>query len=149
MLLIYLMISTIIFRHLRLFKYFSKIKSLCFPVVERLSHFQFVCSSNHFIYSSKTKLSHILSHFLGYELHIIHYMPGVTCIFFTKLRILSGNAYRTGIEMTNPHHDTPQYNQGGGRKSIFFSAKKSCYHKIPSSFHLAVSFQYDPASQII
>ncbi|GAC1615574.1 MAG: hypothetical protein NVS9B12_15770 [Vulcanimicrobiaceae bacterium] len=76
-------------------------------------------------------------------------MIGSARKLLAQLRVLCGDADRTGIKMTDAHHDTTERNKRRGGKAEFFGSEQRGHHHIASGFELAVRFNHDAAAQIV
>ena len=69
-------------------------------------HFKKVHPANKLVKMFKTDLSHIFPHLPGKKKQETDNMFSPAFEVFTEFRILSGNAYRAGVEVAFTHHYT-------------------------------------------
>ena len=94
--------------HLGLVQNIGVVQPFGFPVVYGFMGLDLVGPTNHVIHGPKAELGHILADFLSHELHEVDRMGRVARKFLAQYRILGGDADRTGVEVTDPHHNTAE-----------------------------------------
>ena len=67
----------------------------------------------------------------------------------TKLRVLCGNAHRTGIQITFTHHHASQNYQGCCTKAILLGTKQRHEHDVATALQLTVYLQANLSAQTI
>src|SRR5438045_8760079 len=92
-------------RDFGLIKNVAKVQPPGFPMVDGFFDFEAIGPANHFVHLAETELSHKLANFFSDEPHEIGRMLRLAGETFAQLRILRGHADRTGIEMTDAHHN--------------------------------------------
>src|SRR5690606_2110382 len=101
--------------------------------------------SDHVFKLSEPHLSHVLPYFLGDEEEKIDDVLRLACEFFAELGVLSRHADRTGVQMTDPHHDAPGGNQRPSGETELLRPEQCCDDNIAAGLELSIRL-YDHAS---
>ena len=88
------------------------------------AHFESIRTADHFVDRAEAQLGHMLTHFLGNEAHEIDHVGRIAREFLAQFGILRGDAHRTGVQVTDAHHDAAQGHQRRGGKAEFLGAQQ-------------------------
>ena len=149
MVLRYLAIPANVAPDLWLIKNRCEIQTFGLPMFHSAAHFEPIRTANHFVDRAKAQLGHMLTHLLGDEAHEIHHVGWIALKFLAQLGILRGDPHRTGVEVTDPHHDAAQGHQGSGCKAEFLGAKHRSNDDVAARLQLSVGLHSDAAAQIV
>src|SRR6266850_2145577 len=111
-------------RHLGLIKDLGEIETVGFPMIDGLPDFQAVHAPDHAIHLAESELRHQLANFLRDHAHERGDVLRLAGKALAQLRVLGGHAHRTGVEMTNPHHNATHRHEWRGRETEFFSPQQ-------------------------
>ena len=114
-----------------------------------LLHLQQIAPSDQLIHGADAKLRHIFTELLSHKMHKVDHILRFAPKAFTKLRILSSDAHRTGVQITYTHHDTTHSYKRSCGKTKFLCAKHGRNGHIPASHKLSVGFQTNLRTQIV
>ena len=76
-------------------------------------------------------------------------MTGTASELLAQIRTLSRYADRAGIEMANPHHDTPHRHQRRSGETELLRTEQGSDHHIAAGLELAVGLNDDTTAQIV
>src|SRR5258706_10186456 len=76
-------------------------------------------------------------------------MVRITAEFRAQSWILGSHADRTGVQVTDAHHDAAETHQRRRSKAKFLCSQQGRNHHIATGLELAVGFQNDAAAEII
>ena len=68
---------------------------------------------------------------------------------FAQFLVLRSDAYRAGIHVAFAHHDTTQYDQGGGGEAVFFGSEHGHEDDVAARLQLSVGLQADLSAEVI
>ena len=91
----------------------------------------------------------ILAHFFGEKLEERLHELGLAGEAFAKLRVLSRNPHRTGVQVTHPHQDAAADDHRGGRKTKLLRSEQRRDDHIATGLHLAINLKGDASTQVI
>ncbi len=74
-------------------------------MLNALAHVEQVGTTNQLVEAAHAELRHDLPHFFGNKEEEIDHIFRLARKLLTQLRVLRGNAHRTGIEVTFAHHN--------------------------------------------
>ena len=135
--------------NLRLVEDSREIQALGSPVADGPSGVELVRVPNHFVDRTEAEFGHVLAHFLSDEAHEVDYICWVAGESLAQFGVLCRHPHRTGIEMTDPHHDAAERHQGSGGKAEFLGSEECGDHHIAARLQLPVRFDCDTAAQIV
>ena len=127
--------------NVRLMKHGRQIQPAGFPVINGQGSLQAVHPSHHFRHRAKAKVGHDLAQVFGYKSHEVHEVFGAAGKFLAQFRVLGRNAHGAGVQVANPHHDTPQTYQRDRTETEFLGTQQAGHGHIPGRFQLTVGFQ--------
>ena len=90
--------------------------------------------SDHFVDGAETEFGHDFTEFHGDERHEIDDMFRFAFEVFTKFRILSGDADRAGVFLTDTHHQAAHRDEGSRCESVFFGTEQCSDRDITTGF---------------
>ena len=135
--------------HLGLVQNGGEVQPLGLPVGDRPLWLQYIGAPHHLIDGAEAQLRHDFPHILGNEAHKINHVVRVPHEVLAQFWILGGHPHRTGIQVTDSHHDAAQGYQGSGGKTKLLRPQQGSNHHIPPGFHLAIRLHHHPATQVV
>ena len=118
-------------------------------MVNGLARFQLVHPPDHLGDRSEAQLGHVFAQFLGDVEHEVGHVFWLAHELGAQLWVLRGNAYRTGIQVTHPHHDATHTNQRRCRKAKLFRAQQRGHGHIAPSLELTIGLDGHSAAQVV
>ena len=91
-----------------------KVEATRLPVIHRRFHVEPVHAPDHLVQRTEAEAAHQLAYLLRHEAEEVHHMVRVTGEFLAQLRVLGGDADRTGVEVAHAHHDATEHRQRRG-----------------------------------
>ena len=127
----------------------GEIHSLGLPVVHGFFGVQDVGASNHFGDGPEPQPGHDLPHLLGDKGEVVDQILRLAGEQLAQLRVLGGDAHRTGVHMALAQHDATADHQSRGCEADFFRAQQSGHRGVPAGLELTVGLHHDAAPQAI
>src|SRR5579885_2394223 len=100
---------------------------------------------DHLCQGAEAELRHIFAQFFCDKHHEVNYMLGLALELLAKLRILSCDAHRTGIQMTDTHHDAAGGDECCAGKSKLLGAQQGSNRHVATGLELAIGLNGDSA----
>ena len=98
---------------------------------------------------SKAQHCQVLTDLLSDVLEEVHDELGPATEAPAQFAVLGCDAYGTGVEMADAHHDAARDHQWGRRKAILLGAQKCCHDHVAARLQLPVGLHHDPVSQAV
>lgn len=127
----------------------AEVDALLLPMIRSLNSIQTVGASDHFLNGAEAEAGHNFAQILRDESHKVNDMLRIASKVLAQIRILCCDADRTGVHLTDPHHDATYSHQRRCGESELFGAQQRGYGQIAAAQHFAVGFQDDPVAQIV
>src|SRR4029077_19525996 len=102
---------------------------------------QHVGAPDHLVHRPEAKLSHQLTHFLGDEEEVVHYVLWLAAETRAQFGILRRDADGTRVEVTLPHHYAAFDDERRGREPEFIGAEQRADDYVAPGLELAVRLQ--------
>ena len=127
----------------------AEIESLRLPVIERHLRLEPIDAADHLLETTEAELGHDLAQVARDEAHEVHHMLRITREAFTQPRILRRDARRTGVEVTDAHHDAADRHQRRGGEPELLGTEQRSDRDIASRLQLPIGLDRDAAAQIV
>ena len=118
-------------------------------MVDRRPHVQTVDPTDHLVERPEAKLGHQLPDLLGDEPEEGRDELRRAREALAELRILGGDAHRTGVEVADAHHDAAHDNQGRGGKPELLGAEQRRDDHVAPRLELPVHLDDDAVAQLV
>ena len=100
----------------------GEVDALRLPVFAGFGGVEAFDVADHLVDGAEPEFGHDLAEFHGDERHEIHHVLGLAFEVLAQLGILSGDADRAGVFLTDAHHQATDGHEWCGGEAVFFSA---------------------------
>ena len=136
-------------RHFRLVEDRGEVEPLRLPVGDRGPRVEPVHLADHLVDRAETELRHQFAEFFGEHEEEVDDVLRLAGELLAELRILGGDAHRTGVEVALPHHDAAHHHQRRrGDAKLLGSEQRGHRHVLRSADH-AVGLHDDPTAEVV
>jgi hypothetical protein len=105
--------------------------------------------ANHLVDGAETELSHDGTELIGHVVEEVDDVLGRTLELLTKLRILSSNTNRAGIQVALAHKDAAHSNERSSGKAPLLGTKQTGDGDITTSLELTVSLDNNTTTKVV
>ena len=126
-----------------------EIQPLGLPMVDRLVRAEPLDVAHHVVELAEAKLGHDAADILGHEGEEADDVFGLAVEPLPQIGVLRGNADRARAEMTLPHEDAAQADQGRGAEAEPLGAEQGADHHVAAGPHLAVALHDDAVAEAV
>src|SRR5690606_29927287 len=130
-------------------EYPAEIKTLRFPVLNRLLGIQLVDSADHLVELTEAKLRHDLACLFGDKEQDVDDVLGLAVELLAQFLVLRCNADRTSIQMAFAHHDAAHGDKRHRGEAELVCPQQSADHDVATCLQLAVDLNANSAAQIV
>ena len=108
-----------------------------------------VGAADHLVHRAEAELGHELAHVLGDEPEVVLDELRLAGELLAQLGILRGDAHRTGVQVTDAHHDAARDDERRRREAELLGAEERGNHDVAAGLELAVHLHDDAVAEAV
>ena len=102
--------------------------------------------ADHLIQRPEAHLRHQFAHLLGDESEVVLDELRLSREALSELGVLGCDSDRTGVEMTDSHHDASRHDERCRREPVLLGAQQGGDDDVTPGLHLPVDLDHDPVA---